>query len=411
MSLRLSLLTLVAFGACAQADPSASTGASVQPLDAPAGVGSGEPFLSTAEDAVTLSWLEAVPGGASELEVARLTRDGWGPAHTVTAGPDLLVNWADFPSVIVGGDGGLWAHWLSRRPGPGFAYDIRLATSDDDGATWSDAWTPHQDGTDTEHGFVSLFPDGDGVGLVWLDGRAFAAGPDGTPPTEEMTLRHRTADRSGPTAPDQLLDARTCDCCQTDAARTADGVVVVYRDRSAAGIRDVHAMRRVDGRWTEGTPVHEDGWAIDGCPVNGPAVDARGDAVSVAWFTGANDRPRVYLAFSADGGASFGEPVRVDDGDPSGRVDVRRLSDGSTVVSWLERDDRGGAELRLASFGADGRRGGAVSIATSTSERASGFPRMVVSPWSPREVVLAWTDVSVADRPQVRLARVEVPST
>ncbi len=187
--------------------------------------------------------------------------------------------------------------------------------------------------------------------------------------------------------------------------------MVVYRDRSVEGIRDIHVMRRVDGRWTAGTPVHTDGWAIDGCPVNGPAVDARGDRVAVAWFTGANDQPRVYLAYSGDGGASFGDPIRVDDGDPSGRVDVRMLMDGSTLVSWLERDAGGSAALRIAPFDAGGRRGEPVSVAASSAERASGFPRMAIVPWSPGEVVVAWTDVSVADRPQVRLARVEVPAS
>jgi hypothetical protein len=382
----------------------------VHALQSPAGVGSGEPFLSTSEDALTMSWLEAMPGGGSELRVARLTEAGWDASRGVVAGEDLLVNWADFPSVTVGGDGALWAHWLVRRSGPGFAYDIHLASSSDGGATWSDAWMPHEDGTTTEHGFVTLFPEAEGIGLVWLDGRGYERGPDGGAPTREMTLRSRTGGASGPTAPEVLLDARTCDCCQTDVARTARGLVAVYRDRSMDGLRDIYVTRRVEGRWTEGVAIHDDGWAIDGCPVNGPAVDARGDRVAVAWFTAADDVPRVFLAYSEDGGASFGSPVRVDDGDPSGRVDVRLLADGTTLVSWLERDGEGSAALRVAPFGQDGPRGDPVSVAASSAERASGFPRMTVAPWSDREVVVAWTDVSVADRPQVRVARVAVPS-
>lgn len=385
---------------------------SVDPLQAPAGEGSGEPFLSSSEDGVTLSWLVSTPGGATEMRVARLEASGWTEPTTVVSGERLLVNWADFPSVTTAADGSLWAHWLVRRPGPGFAYDILLASSDDGGATWSEAWMPHEDGTSTEHGFVSLFPEEDGVGLVWLDGRRYAEGPEGGPPTEEMTLRYRRLGRDGPTTPEVLLDGRTCDCCQTDVARTATGVVVVYRDRSTDGIRDIHVLRREEEGWTEGEAVHDDGWAIDGCPVNGPAVDAAGDRVAVAWFTAAGDRPRVYLAFSDDAGASFGTPVRVDDGDPSGRVDVRVLPGGTTLVSWLERStDAGaanGAALRVAPFDRDGRRGVAATVAASSAARASGFPRMTPVPWNPSEVVMAWTDVSDAERPHIRAARVHV---
>ena len=31
--------------------------------------------------------------------------------------------------------------------------------------------SPHNDGTISEHGFVSFFKDKDDVGIVWLDGR------------------------------------------------------------------------------------------------------------------------------------------------------------------------------------------------------------------------------------------------
>ena len=54
-----------------------------------------------------------------------------------------------------------------------YAYDVRLAYSKDEGRSWSPSFTPHTDGTRTEHGFASLFEmPGAGLRLVWLDGRA-----------------------------------------------------------------------------------------------------------------------------------------------------------------------------------------------------------------------------------------------
>ncbi len=63
----------------------------------------------------------------------------------------------------------------------------------------------------------------------------------------------------------------------------------------------------------------------------------------MAWFTAAKEVPRVKVAFSDDAGATFGSPIQVDEGSPVGRVDVLIMSDGSALVSWLERTSKGGS--------------------------------------------------------------------
>lgn len=379
-------------------------------IASPAGVGSGEPYLSSSEDGVVMSWLQRSAQGGHDVLVARLGPEGWSPARVVAHGDDFFVNWADFPSVVGGGDGSLWVHWLQRTPGPGLAYDIRVARSTDGGDSWSEPWTPHEDRTPTEHGFVTLFPTPEGVGMAWLDGRQYAPDPEGNPPTQEMSLRSRWASTGGGPGPEILVDGRTCDCCQTDVALTDTGPVLVYRDRTEDEVRDVYVSRWTDGAWTEGAPVHADGWVIGGCPVNGPAVDARGMDVAVAWFTGAGDVPKVQVAFSRDGGATFGTPTRLDGGDPSGRVDLKLLTDGSAAVSWLERTGGDAAELRLVRVAPDGTSGEVTVVARSSSARASGFPRMTTAPWAPHQVLLAWTDIAEADASVVRVASVEVGS-
>jgi len=142
--------------------------------------------MSTFKDAVYLSWLEPSDPEGHDLWLARLDRTGWGPRQLVAHGERFFVNWADFPSVLATADGSLWAHWLERTEGPGLAYGVRVAQSTDEGRSWSEPWTPHEDDSPTEHGFVSLFPSGGGVGMTWLDGRKYAPGPDGAPATREM---------------------------------------------------------------------------------------------------------------------------------------------------------------------------------------------------------------------------------
>ncbi len=265
----------------------------------------------------------------------------WSEPVEVASGPDWFINWADFPSVVPADTGPWAAHWLQQKPGGVYAYDVMTTLSDDGGRTWGEPRSPHDDGTPTEHGFVSMAQVGNQPYAVWLDGRATAGeghahGADHHGPAPgAMTLRGALLQPQGAVAGVEI-DARVCDCCQTDTAATRDALVVVYRDRAADETRDILAARLVDGVWSKPVVVHADGWRIDACPVNGPAVAADGDTVVVAWFT-APDQPRVRLAFSQDGGRSFAPPIEVASGKVVGRVDVVALTAGRAVVSWLGR--------------------------------------------------------------------------
>lgn len=374
-------------------------------LTSPAALGSTTPNLAVAADGrIYMSWLEpADTAGRYALRFAVLdpgdpTR--WSAPQTIRTGSDFFVNWADFPSIRVL-DGGLLAtHWLQRTGRGSYAYGVRIAISRDGGKRWSTPIMPHRDSSETEHGFVTLWPERDGLGAAWLDGRKFKK--EGHDAHNEMMLVSTTVRPNGVLGRELRLDERTCDCCQNAAAATADGPVVVYRDRSAGEIRDIYVTRRVHGAWTAGVPVHADNWKIAACPVNGPAIAASSRRVAVAWFTAANDTPRVKMAFSSNAGASFGSPVVVDDGNPAGRVDVAVLPDGGALVSWIERSGGEAAEVRARRIDASGRRGRAVTIAVGSAARASGFPRMAVTRRG-SNVVFAWT---APGRPSaIRVAR------
>jgi hypothetical protein len=382
-------------------------------LASPAAARSITPYLSAGSDgSVLLSWQEP-EGSGHAVRMARLSGSVWSEPRTIATGDDFFVNWADFPSLIELPDGSLAAHWLQREGPDTYAYGVRIARSSDDGQSWSSPLTPHLDGTLTEHGFVSLFPTPDGsLAAVWLDGRDFAraaAEADGAealgieaqhaetraegepePRDANMSLRYAEIDEAGEVRAEAVLDARTCDCCQTAAALTSAGPILVYRDRSGAEIRDISLVRRLDGRWTAPAVLHEDGWHIPACPVNGPAVSARGDRLAAAWYTAASDEPRVIVAFSEDAGASFGAALQVDAGQPLGRVDVALLPDGSALVLWLEIAEDG-ARVTARRIRADGATSRAETVALTDVSRSSGFPRMILRG---TEVVLAWTDTA-----------------
>lgn len=373
--------------------------ATAQALPSPAASPSGEPFLATGSgDAVYLSWLEKSGDSTYALRFSTLAGEEWSAPRTIVERADFFVNWADFPSLIEDGTGRLVAHWLQRRGGGKYSYDVMFATSTDGGATWSEGRILHRDGLAAEHGFVAMWnAEEGGVEAAWLDGRGTV---DTAGHARAMHVATTSIGNDGTLGAEHLLDRRTCDCCQVAAIRTARGPVVAYRDRTEDEVRDIAVVRRVDGQWTEPSIVHDDHWQIAACPVNGPALAARGDTVVIAWFTGAQDTARVRVAYSTDAGATFAPPVRIDGGNPAGRVDVELLDDGSAAVSWLERTDSTLAEVRLRRVPREGAPGAPVVLARSSGARASGFPKIVRQGDA---LIAAWTEPG--DAPRVHAAR------
>jgi hypothetical protein len=177
-------------------------------------------------------------------------------------------------------------------------------------------------------------------------------------------------------------------------AMTARGPLVAYRDRSADEIRDISYVRRDASGWTKPQALRADGWKINGCPVNGPQVDAIGNDVATAWFTAANEQQRVYVAFSNDGGATFGNAITVDDGKPAGRVDVVLLNARTALVTWLEQTAAGG-EIRARRVPRDGKAGASIKIADSGTARATGFARIARAG---QDVWFTWTEQSATGK-------------
>ncbi len=359
----------------------------VRALESPAAPGSGEPQLSVSSRGVLLSWIERA-GRLATLKFSERTTAGWSEPRAVASGENWFVNWADVPSVLRLSDGTLVGHWL-QKSGPGtYAYDVRLSYSKDDGRTWGASFTPHHDGTQTEHGFASLVEmPGGGLGLVWLDGRAMAPASPGAAPGP-MALRFATFDRAWRQTSETSVDDRVCECCPTTAAVTSEGAIVAYRDRSGDEIRDIYVSRFESGAWTSPRAVHEDRWQINACPVNGPMLAARGKDVALAWFHGKDGEGRTFVAFSGDAGRTFGAPVRLDDRGALGRVDVELLPDESALASWIEYADRR-AEVRMRRVDRTGARSASVLVAPVASSRASGYPRLARHG---DDVILAWTE-------------------
>ena len=381
------LLCVIVIG-CSNKKSTTEQTQSIRSIPSPSKPNSGEPFLFTDMDStVYLSWIEKSEE-KSILKLSSFENDQWAEPMTISSGNSWFVNWADYPMLAANGQH-LVAHYLDKSGESTYAYDIKLTTSADKGKTWSDPFVLHDDKKQAEHGFVTLLPYEDNFFITWLDGRNTAMeGMEAMDHHEghhgNMSLRAAIIDSKGNKLKEWELDNKTCDCCQTTAAITTNGPVVIYRDRSDEEIRDMSIVRLIDDQWTASKAIHNDNWKIAGCPVNGPRVAAEGNNLVAAWFSAANDTAHVNVIFSPDGGATFGKPIRIDEGGAIGRVDIAMIDDKSAMVSWME-----GTMIKVAKVHLNGTIEPSVTIATSSESRSSGFPQMTKYG---NQLIFAWTD-------------------
>ena len=355
----------------------------------PATVGSNSslPFLFSNGSETLLSWVEKEGDSLIKLKYANWEAGKWQPSQHILQGTDWFVNWADFP-MIAENKGNLWSHVLKKSTSGTYSYDVKMNVSPKGSEAWDTNLPLHTDGTPTEHGFVTVLPYKEAFFVSWLDGRNTEANTEGE--RGAMTIRAAEVAADGTISNEAQLDAKTCDCCQTTGAITDNGPVVLYRDRSDTEIRDIYIVREVNGEWTSPKAMYDDGWEIRGCPVNGPKAAALGNTLAAAWFTEAQQKPRVQLVFSADGGANFDAPIQIATGKVLGRVDVLLVDTHTAIVSWMEMAAQQ-AVVKAVKVSRKGATSTHLSIVTLDASRKTGFPQMELVKDT---VLFAWTDVS-----------------
>lgn len=395
-------LLLVLLAGCSS--PEAPEKTPVDIIEIPAGAQAAGPRLSSgAGEPLILSWMEPDETGIT-LWYSVLSDAGWQPPLAVVTGKNMFVNWADMPSVTAIGEQHWVAHWLEMAGPLTYSYHVVMAQSFDGGKTWSESLKPHTDGTPTEHGFVSVYPFEGKVAAIWLDGRKTGGEHASDPEASGMTLRSAVIDAQNTLSHEQEVDDLICDCCQTDVAVTTTGPVAVYRDRTFDEIRDIYVSRLLGGEWQAGVPLHEDNWEIAGCPVNGPAIAARGTDVAAAWFSVPEQGPAVQARFSHDGAATFGRVTMLAGDGALGHVDVILLEDGSAVVSWLQADTGGYGNLVLRRVTPDGNMGPVVPVASNAPARS--VPQLALAG---SDLVLVWAEAR-DDAKRIVSARIPIDS-
>lgn len=363
----------------------------------PCGSASGMPFLTASHSGgALLSWLEPVTPDRYSLRAARWHKGLWSEAREIATGDNWFINWADFPSIVEMESGTLLAHWLDRVGKGAYGYGIRVASAEHWGSAWKETFfAPPSDPKDYS-GFLSFTKTPKGAAAVYLAPPPAAAEPTHVADHSEhgmseeghrKTLRFVEFDAAGRPAGDRELDPDTCSCCQTTITTTRRGLIAAYRDHLPGEVRDISSLHLLNGQWSKPQPVHRDGWVINGCPTDGPSLASKNDTLAAVWLTRAVDTPKVQLALSRDGGATYSAPLRLDEGKPLGRPSLTMLGD-DFLVTWLEKTTSG-TEIRLRRVTPAGSLKQSVSVAPVPASRTTGFPRLVVSG---DRILLTWRE-------------------
>ena len=345
-----------------------------------------QPSLVSNNGSLSLTWISSDEDMNAELNFRQYKNEEWTKAQKIAIGSDWFVNWADFPTHAISGNQVLTSY-LKKSASGTYTYDVFLSLTKLSGEKVKEDFILNTDGFKAEHGFVSMVAkEKDGFFITWLDGRNTVE-KDANGNHRPMTIRFAEITNSGDIVNEVELDASVCDCCQTSITNTDKGPLVVYRDRSEKEVRDIYVSRNIDKKWEAPTPVHNDGWVIYGCPVNGPKVVSNSSNIAVSWFTVSEEKPRVNLSFSESYGSSFGSPIQINDNNAIGRVDIVYLNDKEVVVSYMEMDDFD-TYLRIKKVAIDGTVSKPITISKIDSGRNTGVPQLEIFN---DEIFIVWT--------------------
>lgn len=399
---RLATTTVVGLGCLAVL--ASGCGDSARPADAGTiqtlgvtGTDSGTPAIASSGARVVLSWTVAGPGGGGDVFVT-VSNDGgrsFGSPVRVNALPGTVrIGGEQAPRVAVTART-VAVVWTARENDRAA---IRLSASTDGGRTFGAPWRVHADGLSGTRGWPSVAIDQEErIHALWLDGRnAQAAVPmaagahehnaSGAMAEHRMSPRQdvyrAVIDHDGHITEAQVA-ASVCFCCKTAVAMRHDGTgLAAWRHVFPGGVRDIAigAFAEPTGEAPPFTRVSDDGWKIDGCPEDGPAVAVAGnDATHIAWPTlvpGHTPVKGVFYAV-ADRGGAFTPRARLDDGagETAAHPQIAVAPEGDVAVVW-ESSTVGARRILLRHRAPDGRWDAADTL---NGDTAGTYPAVAAS--------------------------------
>jgi hypothetical protein len=281
------------------------------------------PSVAALDQFVAVVWGATRPAGGTDVYSA-ISRDGGRtfqtPVRVNDVEGDASLGLEQPPRISLvarkGGEPSIVVVWTAKTKD---GTRLLVARSENGGTSFTRAAAFAGSEAPGNRGWVSTAVDRQGhVVAAWLDHREMAAGHmhssgganvDGAAHAQASKLYFASLDDGASARP---LTGGVCYCCKTAVATGPDGAIyAAWRHVYPGNVRDIaFASSRDGGRtFTPPTRVSADGWMLDGCPENGPALAVNGDnAVHVLWPTlvppasaGAEPALALFHAVTRDG--------------------------------------------------------------------------------------------------------------
>ena len=293
--------------------------------------------------------------------------------------------------------------WQTKSEG---ATKLRFARSMNWGASFSKAIDVDPAGAASQSFFtMNVSPQGV-VYAAWLDGRDRAKSGGSAVYLARSTDHGATFEKSVRVSIDPSIEV--CPCCRPSIAFAGDDTMhVSWRAVFDNNVRDFVVATSADGGQSWGQPVRvaEDNWSINGCPHSGSSLAVLGKRLYVSWYTVREDHSEIYIAYSDDGGRTFSgrQSLSEDLLDPNHPA---LFEVGEKLVALFQARDpqENSGWGKVAAYYREVDGAGRLSPLVRVGHLAgsASYPTLV---WEdPGKVFVVWTESS-ADGPSVVLAR------
>lgn len=264
------------------------------------------------------------------------------------------------PQIEVTDNGTIYTLWVSSKEAPAFAPHgfrmLKMAYSLDGGETFTPAVNVTNKNDATQAKAFQTFDIGNDdkiyVGSLNYDAQILENGTIISTDEENGTQASIAVSTDGGKTfnPTLKIDKFACECCNVNVLAASSGdVYVSWRDKFPVSpntnpqvdpvVRDMVVARSSDGGMTFDLPnkIANDSFVFGGCVhVGAPMVEDSKGNIHVVWYTGAEDHPGIYYAYSTDKAASFSKPIPVLTGDwvPPLRSDIAVDNQDNIWITW-----------------------------------------------------------------------------
>lgn len=316
---------------------------------------SSTPWIASSGSTVAVAW-GAAADGKGDVFVA-ISHDGGvtfgAPTKVNSVAGDARVSGEIAPRVALLPQAGQKAPivsvtWNAKDAGT----EIKTTVSRDGGRTFSTPRSLQASNSPGDRGWQASAMDASGkLHTIWLDHRGMAVAKASSAQSEHKGEHDGVAmaQRSGlyyagDGGPERELFTGVCYCCKTAMAIGPKGEIYgAWRHVFPGNMRDMAFTVSRDGGKTFAllVRVNQDGWSINGCPDDGPAMAVdRSGTIHLVWPTVKDEKGVILYATSRDGN-TFTTPVRVPTlgGPKASHPQVAIDASGRAVIAWDEAID------------------------------------------------------------------------